>query len=266
MAEKINVWTYWHSEERPEIVNHCIESWRQQLDSDRFRINIVSENNLSDYLSPEWINQIPNFQDLEIANQADFIRLSLLKFHGGIWLDATIYLLRDLSFIPDFNKFYAPRILFLDTRTVQVFFLVAPKNDYIVSEWLKLYTNILKQDDHLEFKWYRINFYALSKTFRIYFQIYLAYASLHRTDSVFRKNTPKRKQYDAKLIVNMRNAVKLLKIVVLQKLEMHEKVYEVWNKEQSPSLTLTKNNEIIFYKINEFDRQSVEMIRPWAET
>lgn len=261
MAEKITVWTYWHAEERPAMIDDCIASWRQHLDSEKFQIVIVSEQNLSDYLSPEWIDQIPDFKELRRANQADFIRLSLLKLYGGVWMDASIFLFQDLSFIRDFGKFYAPRIPILDTRTVQVFFLVAPKNDYIISKWLDLYTSVLKTNGQLKFKWYQKSFYTSNAFFRTYFKIYSAYAYLHRTDSDFRKNTPKFGEYNEKMRVDMRNVIKFLKVLSFTKLKMHKRAIEARRQEQLPTLALSKNNELVFYKMNEFDRQVMKDMR-----
>lgn len=267
MAEKITVWTYWHSEERPAIVNDCIASWRRHLDSKKFKIIVLSERNLSEYLSPEWINQVHNYQDLHKAGQADFIRLSLLKLYGGIWLDASIYLLQNFSFIRDFKKFYAPRIPVLDAQTVQTWFLVAPKNDYIISKWLKLYINVLNKKYHLEHRWYRIRVYTLDNHFKTYFKVYSVYAHLYRVDSVFRKNTPKCGEYNSKTRYNMGNFIKILRILVLKKLNMNKKaiMYKnaigLKNQIQFPSITLMHNNELVFYKMNSLDRESIKDIK-----
>ena len=146
MDNRIYVWTYWHTEDRPAIVNECIASWKKHLDPDKFKIIVLSEKSVHQYLSPEWQEQIPDFKCLHKANQADFIRLSLLKFYGGVWMDATIYLLQDFSFIENFGKFYGARFPFVDYQNVQVFFLVAPKNHDTINKWLRLYTDILQKN------------------------------------------------------------------------------------------------------------------------
>ena len=46
MAERINVWTYWHSDERPELVESCIASWQRHPGSERYKITVVTEKSL----------------------------------------------------------------------------------------------------------------------------------------------------------------------------------------------------------------------------
>lgn len=281
MDNRIKVWAYWHSDDRPAIINECIASWRRHLDSEKFKIIVLSENNLHQYLSPDWIEQIPDFQGLHKANQSDFIRLSLLKFYGGVWLDASIYLLQDLSFIESFDKFYAPRFPVLDHSNVQVFFLVAPKNDVMISKWIDLYTDILKKKRKLRNKWYRLSMYSglgiliiMDKKFRTYFKVYEVYASLYSDDAVFRENTPRFDEYGLKASFRLENLVKILKALstlllsrlviyitnstnAKDPLKLRRRVQDMMMKEQHPSITLKRNGKIVFYKLNAADRNQL---------
>jgi len=280
MDKRIKVWTYWHSEDRPEIVNECIASWRRHLDHNKFEIIVLSEDNIHQYLSPDWIEQIPDFQRLNKANQSDFIRLSLLKFYGGVWMDASIHLLQDLSFIENFNEFYAPRFPFVDHSNVQVFFLVAPKNDEMINKWLGLYTDVLRNKQKVRNKWYRLTMYSgvglsglilVDEKFRTYFKVYEVYASLYSSDAAFRENTPSVDEYGMKTSFRQENLVKLLKVIGLyflhklvgyvtvsqDPLKLKQRAQDIFIKKQHPSVTLERNGKIIFYKLNAADRNQL---------
>ena len=281
MDNRIKVWTYWHSEDRPAIVNKCIASWRRHLDRDKFKIIVLSENNLHQYISPDLIEQIPDFQSLDKANQSDFIRLSLLKFYGGVWLDASIYLLQDFSFIESFNKFYAPRFPLIDHSNVQVFFLVAPKNDDMINKWLGLYTDVLRNKQKFRNKWYRLTMYSgvglsvlilVDKKFKTYFKVYEVYAFLYNSDAVFRENTPIFDDYGMKLRFRQENLVQLLKTVgllILQKfvryvtrsqdpLKLTKRIQDIYMiKREHPSIILKWNEKVVFYKLNAIDRNQM---------
>jgi len=281
MDNRIKVWAYWHSDDRPAVINECIASWRRHLDSEKFEITVLSENSLHQYLSPDWMGQIPNFQGLGKAKQSDFIRLSLLKLYGGIWMDASIYLLQDLSFIERFDRFYAPRFPFIDHSSVQTWFLVAPKNDYNINKWLGLFTNAVRDKIQLKRSWYRLNMYSglgewfiMEKKFRTYFKVYEAYISLYCNDVVFRENTPKLDQYGVKAIFRKDKLVKIWKaqgLLLLSRLviyvtnstnakdplKIRHRVVDIMKETQQPSIALKKDGEVIFYKLNSADRQQL---------
>ena len=281
MDNRIKVWAYWHSDDRPAIINECIASWRRHLDSEKFKIIVLSENNLHQYLPAGWLEQIPDFQSLHIANQADFIRLSLLKFHGGVWLDASIYLLQDFSFIESFDRFYAPRFPILDHSNVQVFFLVAPKNDVMINKWLDLYIDILKSKQRIKHRWYHLSMYSglgilvvMDKKFRTYFQVYEAYSLLYTSDKTFRQNTPKFDKYGLKASFRLENFTKILNALSLlllsrfiiiitnstnakDPLKLRQRVHNMMTKKQKPSISLKRDGKIVFYKLNAADRKQL---------
>lgn len=281
MDNRIKVWSYWDSDDRPAIVNECIASWKRHLDNEKYEIIVLSESNVHQYLPTRWLKQIPDFQSLHKANQSDFIRLSLLKFHGGVWLDASIYLLQDLSFIERYDRFYAPRLPFIDHSNVQVFFLVAPKNDDMINKWLGLFTDVLRNKQKLRNKWYRLSMYSgvglrglilIDKKFRTYFKVYEVYASLYSSDAVFRENTPSFDEYGVEAIENFEFVSKVLRaygILLLSKLviyltnstnakdplKLRQRAHDIFTKKnQKPSIILRQNGKVVFYKLNAADR------------
>jgi Capsular polysaccharide synthesis protein len=86
-------WTYWNSDEIPEVVKRCIASWRRYYPEMDFRI--VTPGTLSKYtsLQPKSIswNDMP-------ARESDIVRATLLQQYGGYWCDASIYITERVNF------------------------------------------------------------------------------------------------------------------------------------------------------------------------
>jgi hypothetical protein len=252
-GRKTNVWSYWHSVERPRIVDECFASWSRCLDSSKFTIVILSETTVRDYLPDEWLKQIPHFEELPKAHQADFIRLSVLKLYGGIWMDASTYLWRDLEFLHDIDSFYAPRIPFVDAHAVQVWLLAAPKGDHVITVWLQAFIEALLNTSPVKTKARHIGFYSL--VMPDYFTMSRAYTDLCRNDPLVRKHRPRRDARGVRTRVNMSNLVKVLRIQVLHKFREGAAITAITNHWEFPSLALTKGDDIMLYKLNALDRK-----------
>lgn len=80
------IWTYWHTEDIPDFVRDCINTWR--VHNRDHEIVVLNRNNLNEYI-PEF--DIGSIKHGEIhAWFADFIRLAIINKYGGIWSDASI--------------------------------------------------------------------------------------------------------------------------------------------------------------------------------
>ena len=88
------IYTYWHTEEKPKLVQKCINSWKRH--NPTYKIIVLSKNNIRNYIPFD-------IDSLRFANtqqqKSDFIRIYLLSKNGGIWLDSTIYLNQSLDWI-----------------------------------------------------------------------------------------------------------------------------------------------------------------------
>lgn len=81
------VWLLWMqgwNENTPWIVQQVRKSW--ELLNPTWNIELVSEDNLSDYVHIPYINH----PDIDYPAKSDIIRLKLLAEHGGVWADATL--------------------------------------------------------------------------------------------------------------------------------------------------------------------------------
>lgn len=92
------IWICWFQgeEEAPEIVKKCINSVRKHASGDE--VIILTEENITDFVT------IPNivlekYRDGQISKThfSDIVRLNLLAQQGGLWVDATVFMTRDLD-------------------------------------------------------------------------------------------------------------------------------------------------------------------------
>lgn len=81
------IWTYWDSDDLPEIVIKCINTWKKY--NPNYKIIILNKNNTEKYLPNVDFTKMKNIHDSE-ARYSDMVRLHILSKYGGIWSDASI--------------------------------------------------------------------------------------------------------------------------------------------------------------------------------
>lgn len=87
------VWTYWTGAEPPLVVQRCIAQWRAL--NPGFSVRVLDDRSMGAYvgeLPPGLAAQSP-------TRRADWLRLELLRRHGGIWLDASSILTQPLDWV-----------------------------------------------------------------------------------------------------------------------------------------------------------------------
>jgi len=94
--EKPYLWLFWEGYE-PEYIKLCYETVIKQC-SDSFNIVKLNDTNIHDYL-PDIKNY--DLSKLIIQHKVDIYRIMLLYKYGGIYLDADIVVLKDLTPIID---------------------------------------------------------------------------------------------------------------------------------------------------------------------
>ncbi len=88
------VWTYWDDARPPSLVRACLESWLEH--AGRFELRLLDDGNLGD-----WIDALPPGLERDPIRRSDWIRLDLLRRHGGIWIDASSIVTRPLDWVLD---------------------------------------------------------------------------------------------------------------------------------------------------------------------
>lgn len=94
---KPKIWLYWDNppgqSEAPAYIQLCWESIHKHCGKD-FDIHLVTTENVRQFLP----NISPSFfQIAQINNKSNFLRYTLLREHGGIWLDSDLILFKSLK-------------------------------------------------------------------------------------------------------------------------------------------------------------------------
>ena len=94
------IWVCWWQGEKkmPDIVKVCYSSICRHADN--HPVILITEKNFQEYATmPDFIMQRLYKREMTITHFSDLLRMNLLKRHGGIWLDSTILLTKDIDSI-----------------------------------------------------------------------------------------------------------------------------------------------------------------------
>lgn len=138
------IWTFWHDDQPPELVQRCIQNWRKQ--NPDYQITLVTAATLSDY-----VDAVPSsLTAVHVTKQADWLRMALLEKYGGVWLDASIILAQPLEqwLRPHFTEHKASFVGFYLQRhateseypLIENWFMAAKPGDAFIRDWLHLFT------------------------------------------------------------------------------------------------------------------------------
>lgn len=91
---RIPVWICWWQgfDSAPEIVQLCRKSVYRNLEPDLFEIKEITFENLNEYICfPDWIAEKFNNGVITMTQLSDMLRMALLYYYGGVWMDATYF-------------------------------------------------------------------------------------------------------------------------------------------------------------------------------
>lgn len=92
------IWVCWWQglDNAPDIVKACVRSIRKH--SCGHEVIVLNESNYLEYASmPDWVVDKYRSGVISKTNFSDLLRFTLLSQHGGVWLDATIFVTSPLS-------------------------------------------------------------------------------------------------------------------------------------------------------------------------
>lgn len=133
-----NIWIYWDGV-LPKLVEHCIQVIKNQ--NPNFKVIILNSANVEEYCDPQYL-QIENISP---QHKADVIRLNLLYKFGGIWLDASTILNRDLDWIEAlmqahqaelFSYYRRKNTTILEYPVIENWLLASSQGNEFIKRWL----------------------------------------------------------------------------------------------------------------------------------
>ena len=108
--EKKRIWVFWWTGEEtaPPIVKACLKSIRENAAGRE--VMFLDASNYSQYVDfPEYFLEKHSRGQITHAAFADALRVSLLARHGGVWIDATVFLSQPLPEHLFTDRFYTLR-------------------------------------------------------------------------------------------------------------------------------------------------------------
>lgn len=178
------IWTYWTGKQS-DCAQACYESLL--ANNKGYEINLVDETNLYKYL--------PNFpilpSDLDVQVVSDLIRLSLLKYYGGIWIDHSVIVTSSLDWIlaaaqekkAELVCFYNehPKTYNKDPSRpiIENGFIAAIKGSKFISHWQENFQKCILSENWVQYYVLRNDFNTLTSNFIkrnniSYFSCYIA--------------------------------------------------------------------------------------------
>lgn len=146
------IWFYWMQGEKnmPPIPKLCLNSLRKH--ANRHPVIFLDADNVNQYVNiPFEIAKAYQTGKLKQAHYADIIRIMLLAQHGGLWMDATLLVTRDLPETIFQTPFYSIKTkefgYFVSRCRWAVFCLAGWKQNILFEKLSKCFAVYFKQTD-----------------------------------------------------------------------------------------------------------------------
>lgn len=92
------IWTYWQTAPAPPFIQACLDNWRRFAPDHELRV--LDRSSVADWLP----TLRADFDAMPAFRQADWLRIQLLARHGGVWMDASMLLSRDLAWLHETRR------------------------------------------------------------------------------------------------------------------------------------------------------------------
>lgn len=174
------IWMLWLQgwKNAPEIVRICRRTW--ELHNPTWQIEAITQESLAEFIDIDPI--LPSEVVARIPPEAlsDVIRICLLKKHGGVWVDGTVYCSKPLdTWLPEchpegFFAFAQPG----PDRMLSSWFLAADCDNYLINTWHRM----------------TLDYWRVRSERHHYFWFHYLFGEAYERDSKFRQiwdSTPK---------------------------------------------------------------------------
>jgi hypothetical protein len=168
------IWTFWDTEELPEFIEKCIETWK--FHNSDYEIIVMNMSNYNNYTDID-VTKLRHYSKWKPQLTADYIRLSVLKEHGGVWMDASIICIKPLKFeeSTEFFVYYKDNYGLLGNYKyplIESWFIASSKHNLFIEEWFR---ELLNETE----KYSSMDFYAWSSDVKIKLYYFVGYFAIH---------------------------------------------------------------------------------------
>jgi hypothetical protein len=156
MIPKI-IWSYWNEDKLPEMVSLCVDTWKKMNPS--YTVIMLNENNYKEHCDID-VKTLRHYSDKEHQRTADYIRLAVLKKHGGVWIDSSTICIRPLNFgnTVDFYAYYIenPGSFYMyKFPAIENWFIACSKDNDFVNRWYQEF--VVNTNNYESMDLYRIS-------------------------------------------------------------------------------------------------------------
>lgn len=150
-AFRKTIWCFWWQgiEASPDLVKACIESIRRE--NKDCNIVIIDKNTYKDYVDiPAYIINKVDKGSISYTHFSDILRFNLLKQHGGIWMDSTVFCVNPLKgeylTAPFFTPRSQPRVSECIANFNWACYLMAGNSNHILFNYIVDFYNFYFQE------------------------------------------------------------------------------------------------------------------------
>lgn len=158
-------WTMWLQEERPEIVQLCLNSIEKYCKN----LKIITEKNYKDYVDiPKYILDKFYSGKMKPCFFSDYIRVCLLEKYGGTWIDVTCYMTNsvpqhilnsDFFVLEDYDKY-----------TFSNYFIHSKPNNFLIRVIKRFLEEYWKDNDKECYYFFFHTFTLLARKYNKHFK------------------------------------------------------------------------------------------------
>lgn len=122
IIERIPIWVFWWQglDKSPELIKKCISSIYTNFNKEKYQITLITQENIKEICCfPDYIYNKMEKGKISLTHFSDLIRADLLYRNGGLWIDATVFVTKEVPF-DYFDKY-------------DFFTLISKKSDRIIN-------------------------------------------------------------------------------------------------------------------------------------
>lgn len=150
------IWVFWWQgiDNAPSRVKACISSIRRN--SNGRQVIVITQSNVHEYTSlPDYIFSKLADGNITLTHFSDILRFNLLHLHGGMWMDATLYVAKPLTSIRYSGSFFTcsgysdPTFFNVSDGKWTGFFIGGSKNESLFAFMNQFFLDYWKNNDQL---------------------------------------------------------------------------------------------------------------------